>query len=85
MWGVMDIVQLGERLLAIHPGAPTPLDGVDELEVTGEATLRIAKGNGFGSVGETIFVDFDEAGAVSRIRGGGGMSMWPMDSPIDHG
>jgi len=78
MWGVLDVVQLGERLVSISPGSPNPLDGLDELEIVDESTLRIRKGNGFGSVGELMRYEFDTDGAVTLLRGSGGMSMWPL-------
>jgi len=79
LWGVLDVVQLGERLVSISPGSPNPLDGLDELEIVDENTLRIRKGSGFGSVGELMHYEFDADGAVTLLRGSGGMSMWPLD------
>lgn len=81
MWGVMDVVQLGERLVAIHPGGPVPTDGLDELEIVDESTLLIRKGSGFGSVGERIVYEFAPDGSVVSVRGSGGMSLWPMTGP----
>jgi D-alanyl-D-alanine carboxypeptidase len=78
LWGVVDVVQLGDRLVSINPGAANPLDGLDELEILDEATLLIRSGNGFGSVGERMLYEFDDAGAVTLVRGGGGMSLWPF-------
>jgi hypothetical protein len=79
MWGVQDVVQLGERLVALSPGSPNPLDGLEELEIVDENTLRIRSGSGFGSVGELMRYEFDAAGAVTLVRGGGGMSMRPLE------
>jgi len=78
MWGVLDVVQLGERLVSLHPGSPNPLDGLDELEIIDENTLLISKGSGFGSVGESMVYEFDASGAVVSVRGSGGMSLWPL-------
>ncbi|WP_411699986.1 serine hydrolase domain-containing protein [Conyzicola sp.] len=78
MWGVLDVVQLGERLVSLHPGSPNPLDGLDELEIVDENTLLIRKGSGFGSVGERMIYEFDAGGAVVSVRGSGGMSLWPL-------
>lgn len=80
MWGVMDIVALGDRLCAMSPGGANPMGGVDELEITGENTLKVVAGNGFGSVGETMVFDFDADGQIVRVRAGGGMSMWPLSA-----
>jgi len=78
MWGVVDVVQLGERLVSLHPGSPNPLDGLDELEIIDENTLLIKKGSGFGSIGERMVYEFDTDGAVSLVRGSGGMSLRPL-------
>jgi hypothetical protein len=80
LWGVLDIVRLGERLLAIDAGAADPLDEPDELAVVDDATLRITAGNGFGAVGELIHYTTAN-GEVVSIRGGGGMTMWPFEVP----
>ena len=80
LWGVLDIVRLGDRLLAIDPGAPDPLADPDELVVVDASTLRITAGDGFGSVGELIHYTTED-GEVTSIRGGGGMTMWPFDVP----
>ncbi|MBN9154668.1 MAG: beta-lactamase family protein [Microbacterium sp.] len=78
-WGVLDVVRLGDRLLAVSPVGPEPLAGKDELEVVDDDTLRIASGDGFGSIGELIHYTRDAAGETVRVRGSGGMTMWAFD------
>jgi hypothetical protein len=78
LWGVLDVVRLGDRLLGIDPSAGDPLEEPYDLAVVDDATLRITAGNGFGSVGELIHYT-TEAGEIVRIRGDGGMTMWPFD------
>ena len=73
------MVRLGDRLLALSPTGPDPLDEPDELEPVDDSTLRIVSGSGFGAVGETIRYEFDAAGTVTRLRAGGGMTFWPFD------
>ncbi len=84
LWGVIDIVRLGDRLLTIAPGRPSPLEGNDDLAVVDSATLRVESGNGFGSVGELIRYTTDATGRVTSIRAGSGMTMWPfrVDEPF---
>lgn len=79
LWGVIDVVRLGDALLGLNPGQPVPLEGSDVLEVVDDDTLRIVSGDGFGSVGERIRYERDASGDVVRIRAGGGMSLWPFD------
>jgi D-alanyl-D-alanine carboxypeptidase len=78
LWGVLDIVRLGDRLLGIDPSGPDPVDGNYELAVVDDDTLRITAGDGFGSVGELIHYTTVD-GQIVRIRGDGGMTMWPFD------
>ncbi len=82
MWGAMDVVQLGERIVTIHPGAPAPMASVDVLEPTETDALRFVKGSGFGSIGEDLRYEF-EGETVVAIHGGGGMTMWPLVPPYD--
>lgn len=82
MWGVMDVVQLGDRVVAIHPGGPTPVTGVETLVPTGETTLRYETGTGFGSPGEELRYVF-EGDRVVSLQGGGGMTMRPIDPDYD--
>lgn len=80
MWGVMDIAQLGDRIVAIHPGAISPVAAVDTLVIAGTNSLRFESGSGYGSIGEDVFYEFDESGKVLSIKGGGGMTMWPIET-----
>lgn len=76
-WGVNDIVRLGERLVMTSPGGPDPVQGMDELEVVDDDTLRVRTGDGFGAVGELVHYERDEVGATVRVRAGGGVTLWP--------
>ncbi|MFT4122403.1 MAG: serine hydrolase domain-containing protein [Microbacteriaceae bacterium] len=78
-WGVIDIVRVGDRLLTASPDAPVPLAEPDVLEVVDDDTLHIASGDGFGSVGERMRFERDDAGRAVRVRGSGGMSVWAYD------
>jgi hypothetical protein len=77
-FGIVDVALLGENLVALHPSGADPVDGMDRLRVAGPDELLIARGNGFGAVGETMRYEFDADGRVSRLRGAGGMSMRPV-------
>ncbi len=75
-WGVADIASVGGRLMAVGTTGWAPVDGADELEDAGDGRLRIAAGNGFGSVNE--YVTFELVyGSVSTMRYGA-MSMRPF-------
>ncbi len=76
-WGVLDVVRLGDRLVMTSPGGPDPVADVDVVEVVDDDTLRICEGDGFGAVGELVRFERDPAGAVVRVRAGGGVTWWP--------
>lgn len=82
MWGVMDVAQLGERIVAIHPGAIAPVAVVDTLTVASPTALLFESGSGYGSIGEELRYRFGPDGEVTSIQGGGGMTMWPL-APLD--
>lgn len=83
LWGVLDIVRLGDGLYALDPSAGDPTEEPTSLEVTGPTTLRTARTRGFGSPGETLEFDVDEAGRVRSVRGSGAMSWHPYDAFAD--
>ncbi|TKJ22384.1 serine hydrolase domain-containing protein [Blastococcus sp. CCUG 61487] len=71
LWGVLDVVDLGGRLVLVRPTAPDPLHGMEELQVVDGDTLRLAPQPGFGPAGELVPVERDDAGAVAALRLGG--------------
>lgn len=74
LWHVVDLAALGGRLLALSPVSWTPMDAPDELVEDGTG-LRIAAGDGFGSVGEPVELDPEQP---DRLRYAG-MSMQRFD------
>jgi CubicO group peptidase (beta-lactamase class C family) len=88
-WGVTDIARVGDRLLAIDPSGPDPLESPTRLEVVDPDTLRMTHGNRFGSIDEDITFSRETAdsipdsiaGAVRSIRGSGGMTEEPWSVP----
>ncbi|NIJ06127.1 serine hydrolase domain-containing protein [Frigoribacterium faeni] len=77
-FGIVDVALLGENLVALHPAGPDPVAGADRLRVVGPTELLVARGNGFGAVGETMRYEFDPEGRATLLRGAGGMSMRPV-------
>jgi D-alanyl-D-alanine carboxypeptidase len=68
LWGVLDIAELGGRLVLVRPTAPDPLPTVDELEVVDADTLRVAAQPGFGGAGEPVPVSRDAHGRAVALR-----------------
>lgn len=75
IWGRVDVVELGGRLLAIAPTAPDPLQAVDVLTPEADDRVRIAAATGMGSSHEHALAERDADGRVVRWRGA-----WRMDA-----
>jgi D-alanyl-D-alanine carboxypeptidase len=68
LWGVLDIAELGGRLVLVRPTSPDPLPGVEELQVVDAATLRVAAQPSFGAAGEPVPLERDADGRVVSLR-----------------
>ena len=51
-WGAVDLVPMGNLVMAANPHAINPFMDATEIEVTGRDTGRIALASGYGSHGE---------------------------------
>ena len=68
-WMIVDVVQLGERLLAVSPQSADPMGTSTELTIVDEHTLRMPVEDGIGPVGELLHYEFDARGRVKQISG----------------
>lgn len=80
LWGVTDIVRLGNRLLALSPDGEEPTPSVMVLAQTGPDQVNVRDASGLGGVGENMEFDFGPDGEVTSVRGPGGMTSWPIAS-----
>ncbi|MGY1847880.1 MULTISPECIES: serine hydrolase domain-containing protein [unclassified Blastococcus] len=71
LWGVLDVAELGGRLVLVRPTSADPLPGVEELEIVDADTLRVAAQPGFGAAGELVPLERDADGRVVSLRLGG--------------
>ena len=71
LWGVVDIAELGGRLVLVRPTLADPLPGIEELEVVDAGTLRVAAQPGYGPAGEPIRFERDTSGRILSLRFGG--------------
>lgn len=76
LWGVMDVAELGDRLVLLRPSAPDPVAAYEELTVAGPDALQIHRGPGFGTVGERLTYERDADGTVTSVRAA--MTSWPL-------
>ena len=68
LWGVLDVAELGGRLVLVRTTLPRPLPGIEELEVVDAHTLRVAAQPSFGPAGELVPLERDAAGRVVSLR-----------------
>lgn len=68
LWGLVDVAELGGRLVLLRPTAPDPLPTVEELAIVDGQTLRVAPEPGFGASGERVPVARDRSGRVVSLR-----------------
>jgi CubicO group peptidase (beta-lactamase class C family) len=80
LWGVADVVRLGDRLYQLAPTGDDPAEQPMRLTVVDDTTLRMTGGEdvGFASQGELLRYTFGKDGAES-VRGGNGTTGYPYD------
>jgi len=70
LWGTIDIVRLGQRLVAIDPDRPDPTDHLSILRPAGPDELEIVSTSGLRYPGERVRYTFAGDGAARSIRFG---------------
>ena len=72
LWGAVDLVPMGRRVLVANLDLPAPFTDASELSVTGEDRGRIELANGTGSHGEGVRRVRGLDGKVAEVWLGGG-------------
>jgi hypothetical protein len=67
-WGDSQVLVLNGELVMIGPTLPDPTLTVDKLVPVAEHTFRIETKNGFGSCGELVIFEMDDAGKVNHVK-----------------
>jgi CubicO group peptidase (beta-lactamase class C family) len=70
-WGPVDLVPMGDKVVAAAPAALTPLADASEISVTDRLLGRIALANGYGNHGETVRRVADAGGDIRSVWLGG--------------
>lgn len=81
-WSIMDVVELGDRLLAISPAAADPIESAIELTVVDEHTLRLPIESSIGPAGELLHYEFDAKDRIHRISGAWRLKPAPLLEPF---
>lgn len=71
LWGAVDLLPMGGKVLAITPGFINPFPEASELLITGRSTGRIASAPGFGSHGEPVRCARAKSGQMTELWLGG--------------
>lgn len=71
IWGAVDLVPLGERVVLAAPGAPAPLQNRSLVRVTSRNWGRLESGDGFGNFGEPVRRVRRKSEQVSELWVGG--------------
>lgn len=79
LWGEVDVVRGGDRLVMLDPTTPGPLDALEEVRALDATTLRVEDKDGFGGSGERVPFELDGEGRVVRLRISG-VSSWPEEA-----
>jgi CubicO group peptidase (beta-lactamase class C family) len=67
LWGAIDLLPMGNKVVAVGPGFVNPLLDAGEIEITGRNTGRIALANGYGSHGEPVRCVRTKSGKIVEI------------------
>jgi hypothetical protein len=71
VWGAVDLVPMGEKVLVAGPALANPFTDASELSLSTRDRGRIALANGYGSHGESVRRVRDRAGDVTEVWLGG--------------
>jgi D-alanyl-D-alanine carboxypeptidase len=71
LWGPVDLVPVGDRVMIAAPGTFAPLAGVPEIAAKSPRSGLVLKSSGFGSPGEPVVLERGAKGRVAALRVGG--------------
>jgi CubicO group peptidase (beta-lactamase class C family) len=78
LWGVLDVADLGGRLVALDPTRPDPTTYPTQLRIEDDRTLGIVSASGYAAVAEKLEFVFGGAAGVRSLRGNGGVTYLPL-------
>ena len=71
LWGAVDLVPVGARVLASAPALMTPLAEVSHIELSGRDSGKVVRASGFASPGEGVRRVRNDNGEVAEVWLGG--------------
>ncbi len=67
LWGAVDLVPMGNKVVVAAPGFINPLVDAGEIAITGRNSGRVALGGGYGSHGESVRCRRTKSGRISEL------------------
>jgi CubicO group peptidase (beta-lactamase class C family) len=67
LWGAVDLLPMGDKVMMAGPGMVNPLLNAGEIEITGRSTGRIALTDGYGSHGEPVRCTRGKSGKITAL------------------
>lgn len=71
LWGTVDLLPMGDKVVLAVPGFVNPMLDATEIEITGRDSGRIALAEGYGSHGEPVRRSRTSSGRISELWLGG--------------
>jgi hypothetical protein len=68
LWTALDLVPIGNKVLALAPGLINPMTNAPELAITSRTAGRIALAPGFGSHGEPVRCVRTKSGRITELQ-----------------
>jgi len=67
LWGAVDLLPMGNKVIAVGPGFLNPMLDAAEIEITGRNAGRIAQTTGYGSQGEPVRCVRAKSGKIVEV------------------
>ena len=67
LWGIVDMVSMGNKIVAVYPDVFRPFDEPEELRYIDDKTLKVIKTDGFQAEGELVHYNYAEKGKVKSV------------------
>ena len=71
LWGALDLVPMGNKVLAAGPGFTNPMTDASEVEIRSRTAGRFSLAAGFASHGEPVSCVRAKSGRITELKLGG--------------
>ncbi len=67
LWSIVDMVSMGNKIVAVYPDVFRPFDETEELKYVNANTLRVTKTDGFNAEGELVHYNYGKNGKAKSV------------------